>query len=132
MSIADRIAILRGQKTLNEFARENQTTPQNIHRYEKGRNPSADFLTSLASQGININWVLTGEGSIHLEKKNAKSEMLLASELETLPEEFRDALRIAIQQADHPPRKSRKLHLAIWCQQVLRKAQDEIDRLFHI
>lgn len=68
MSIADRIATLRGQKTLNEFARENQTTPQNIHRYEKGRNPSADFLVSLASQGININWVLSGEGPIHLKK----------------------------------------------------------------
>ena len=131
MSIADRIATLRGQKTLNEFARENQTTPQNIHRYEKGRNPSADFLASLASQGISINWVLTGAGPMY-EKKNAKSEMLLASELEKLPEEFRDALRIAIQQADHPPRTNRKLHLAIWCQQVLRKAQDEIDRLFRI
>lgn len=58
--------------------------------------------------------------------------MLLASELETLPEEFRDALRIAIQQADHPPRKNHKLRLAIWCQQVLRKAQEEIDRLFGI
>lgn len=131
MSIADRIATLRGQKTLNEFARETHTSPQNIHRYERGRMPSADFLVSLASQGININWVLTGAGPMH-EKKNAKSEMLLASELEKLPEEFRDALRIAIQQADHPPRTDHKLRLAIWCQQVLRKAQDEIDRLFGI
>ena len=100
MSIADRIAILRGQKTLNEFARENQTTPQNIHRYEKGRNPSADFLASLASQGININWVLTGKGPVRLKKKkNAKSEIVLASELETLPEELRDALRAAVREA---------------------------------
>ena len=76
MSIADRIAILRGQKTLNEFARENQTTPQNIHRYEKGRNPSADFLASLASQGININWVLTGEGPVHLKKKRQERNRL--------------------------------------------------------
>ena len=131
MSVAERIAILRGQKTLNEFARETHTSPQNIHRYERGRMPSADFLASLASQGININWILNGEGPMY-EKKNAKSEMLLASELEKLPEEFRDALRIAIQQADHPPRTNRKLHLAVWCQQVLRKAQDEIDRLFGI
>ena len=131
MSIADRIAILRGQKTLNEFARENQTTPQNIHRYEKGRNPSADFLTSLASQGININWVLTGEGPVH-RKKNAKSEIVLASELETLPEELRDALRAAVREAGQPPPVNRKLHLAIWCQKVMRKAQDEIDRLFGI
>ena len=131
MSIADRIAILRGQKTLNEFARENQTTPQNIHRYEKGRNPSADFLASLASQGININWVLTGEGPVRL-KKNAKSEIVLASELETLPEELRDALRAAVRAAGQPPPVNRKLHLAIWCQKVMRKAQDEIDRLFGI
>ena len=131
MSIADRIAILRGQKTLNEFARENQTTPQNIHRYEKGRNPSADFLASLASQGININWVLTGKGPVRL-KKNAKSEIVLASELETLPEELRDALRAAVREAGQPPPVNRKLHLAIWCQKVMRKAQDEIDRLFGI
>ena len=131
MSIADRIAILRGQKTLNEFARENQTTPQNIHRYEKGRNPSADFLTSLASQGININWVLTGEGPVRL-KKNAKSEIVLASELETLPEELREALRATVREAGQPPPVNRKLHLAIWCQKVMRKAQDEIDRLFGI
>lgn len=74
MSIADRIATLRGQKTLNEFARENHTSPQNIHRYERGRMPSADFLISLASQGININWVLTGEGPVHLKKKTPKAK----------------------------------------------------------
>ena len=93
--------------------------------------PSADFLTSLASQGININWVLTGEGPVHL-KKNAKSEIVLASELETLPEELRDALRAAVRAAGQPPPVNRKLHLAIWCQKVMRKAQDEIDRLFGI
>ena len=93
--------------------------------------PSADFLASLASQGININWVLTGEGPVRL-KKNAKSEIVLASELETLPEELRDALRAAVREAGQPPPVNRKLHLAIWCQKVMRKAQDEIDRLFGI
>ena len=130
MSISKRIAILRGQKTLTEFAREHQTTPQNIHRYERGRSPSADFLTTLASKGININWVLTGEGAIYVKKKNARSIALLASELEKLPEEFREALRGTIQEVGHPPPTNRKLHLTVWCHKVLRKAQDEIDRLF--
>ena len=71
MSIPERLQKLRGDKTLSKFARENQTSPQNVHNYERGRKPSADFLASLASKGININWVLTGEGPIH--RKNAKS-----------------------------------------------------------
>ena len=128
MSITERLKQLRGRKTLAEFAGENHTSPQNIHNYERGRMPSADFLTSLASQGININWVLTGEGPVRL-KKNTN---VLASELETLPEELREALRATVREAGQPPPVNRKLHLAIWCQKVMRKAQDEIDRLFGI
>ena len=130
MSVAKRIALLRGQKTLTQFAKEHQTTPQNIHRYEKGRNPSADFLTSLASKGININWVLTGQGAIYVKKQKASRSTLLASELEQLPEEFREALRVTLWEAGQPPLPGRKLHLTVWCHKVLRKAQDEIDRLF--
>ncbi|MYB55552.1 MAG: helix-turn-helix transcriptional regulator [Gemmatimonadetes bacterium] len=130
MSVAKRIALLRGQKTLTQFAREHQTTPQNIHRYEKGRPPSANFLTSLAYRGININWVLTGEGAIYVKKQKASSTALLSSELEQLPEEFREALRVTVREADQPPPPGRKLHLTLWCHKVLRKAQDEIDRLF--
>ena len=132
MSVSKRLQKLRGRKTLSEFARENQTSPQNIHNYERGRNPSADFLAALASQGININWVLTGEGSIYLNNKNAKDVARLASELETLPEEFREALQSAIEETGQQPPAHRKLHLTVWCQKVMRKAQDEIDRLFGI
>ncbi len=130
MSVSKRIAILRGQKTLTEFAREHQTTPQNIHRYERGRGPSANFLTSLASKGININWVLTGEGAIYEKKQKASSIALLSSELEKVPEEFREALRVTVQEASQPPRTTRKLQVTVWCHKVLRKTQDEIDRLF--
>ena len=130
MSVAKRIALLRGQKTLTQFAKEHQTTPQNIHRYERGRNPSADFLTSLASKGININWVLTGDGAIYVKKQKVSRSTLLASELEQLPEEFREALRVTLWEAGQPPLPGRKLHLTVWCHKVLRKAQDEIDRLF--
>ena len=136
MSIPERLQKLRGRKTLSEFARENRTSPQNIHNYERVRNPSADFLASLAQKGININWVLTGEGPIYLEIKNAKSIALLTSELEKLPQELREvlieALRTAVQEAGDPPPTYHKLRLASWCQKVLRKAQDEIDRLFDI
>ena len=131
MSVSERLKQLRGKKTLVEFAGENHTSPQNIHNYERGRMPSADFLASLAAQGININWVLTGEGPVHL-KKNAKSEIVLASELDTLPEELRDVLRTAVREAGQPPPVNRKLRLAAWYHKVLRKAQYEIDRLFGI
>lgn len=131
MSISERLQKLRGTKTLVEFARENQTSPQNIHNYEKGRKPSAKFLISLASKGININWVLTGEGPIY-RKKNVKDIASLTSELEKLSEEFREALQIAIQQAGHPPSTNCKFRLAVWYQKLLRRIQDEIDRLLDI
>ena len=132
MSISKRLQKLRGRKTLSEFARENQTSPQNVHNYERGRNPSADFLVTLASQGININWVLTGEGAIHFKNKNAKHVTHLALELETLPKEFREALQTAVKEAGQLPPAHSKLRLAMWCQKVMRKAQDEIDRQFGI
>ena len=131
MSISERLQKLRGGKTLIEFARENQTSPQNIHNYEKGRNPSAEFLISLASKGININWVLTGEGPIYT-KKNVKDIASLTLELEKLPEEFREALQTAIRQTGHPPSTNRKFRLAVWYQKLLRKVHDEIDRLLDI
>lgn len=131
MSISERLQKLRGAKTLIEFAREHKTSPQNIHNYEKGRKPSAEFLTSLASKGININWVLTGEGPIY-SKKNVKGTMPLTSELEKLPEEFREALRIAVRQTGNPPLANRKFRLAVWYQKLLRKIHDEIDRLHDI
>ena len=131
MSISERLQKLRGKKTLVEFAREHHTSPQNIHNYERGRNPSADFLTSLASKGININWVLTGEGPIYL-KKNVKGFAPLTSELEKLPEEFREALQISVRQAGSPPSANRKFRLSVWYQKLLRKVHDELDRLHDI
>ena len=71
---------------------------------------------------------ILGEGPVRL-KKNTN---VLASELETLPEELREALGATVREAGQPPPVNRKLHLAIWCQKVMRKAQDEIDRLFGI
>jgi len=62
MSIGERLRQIRGDKTLEEFAREFGTSNPSIYRYEQGRTPSTDFLLSLLKKGVNIKWVLTGEG----------------------------------------------------------------------
>ena len=54
----------------------------------------------------------------------------LAAQIEKLPEELREALRSAVSRAGDPPEKRRRLRLAQWCQRVLRRAMDEVDKLF--
>lgn len=68
MTISERLKSLRGKKTLEEFAHELGINYQNIQRYENGRMPSAEFLLLLHARGINIVWVLTGEGEPYNKK----------------------------------------------------------------
>lgn len=69
MSIALRLKKLRKEKNLNqsEFASLIGTSSANISYYEKGeRNPSSDFLNKIADKlGVNLNWLLTGEGPMY-------------------------------------------------------------------
>ena len=71
-AIQNRLVALRGEKTLAEFAGELNSTPQNVYRYETGRMPSGDFLRALADKAINVNWLLTGEGPVHIPKPTGK------------------------------------------------------------
>ena len=65
-----------------------------------------------------------------LDIRIALIQALIPLGLDAVAEEFREALRVTIQDAGHLPPTNRKLHLIVWCHKVLRKAQDEIDRLF--
>lgn len=71
MSIALRLKKLRKEKNLNqsEFASLIGTSQANISRYEKGEIiPSSDFLSKIADKlGVNLNWLLTGKGSMFQE-----------------------------------------------------------------
>lgn len=69
MDISSRIKQLRDQKKLNQasFAQVLGTSQAAISRYEKGeRMPGSEFLSKLSNvYGVNISWILTGEGDIY-------------------------------------------------------------------
>lgn len=71
MSISSRIAQVRGNKSLSQFARELSEVNKNINfehsnirKYEAGDIlPSTNFyIAVLKRYNVNINWLLTGEG----------------------------------------------------------------------
>lgn len=61
--LADRIALVRGDRSQRQFARDLGVFQQNVNRYESGTTPHADFLIQLAvKEEISIDWLLLGRG----------------------------------------------------------------------
>lgn len=61
--LAERISEVRGQRSQRQFARELGVFQQNVHRYEGGTTPHADFLIALAlKENISLDWLLLGRG----------------------------------------------------------------------
>jgi len=68
--------LLQG-KTLKRIAADLDINFQNVQRYLSGRYPGTLFLMRLASvYGVNINWLLTGEGSPYGEPVMTKISAL--------------------------------------------------------
>ncbi len=71
MSIALRLKKLREEKNLNqvEFASLIGISQAAISHYERGeREPTADIISKIADKlNVNLNWLLTGEGSMFQE-----------------------------------------------------------------
>ena len=58
MDLSEKIRLIRGKRTLAEFAGILGTTHQNIQRYEHGTKPYPEFLSSLRKVlSINLNWL---------------------------------------------------------------------------
>lgn len=61
--IGHRVASIRGSVGQDAFATQMGVHKNTLARYERGeRIPDADFLAKLADIGINVHWVVTGEG----------------------------------------------------------------------
>lgn len=71
MSISLRIKAIRDQRKMNQaaFAKHLCTSQAAISRYERGdRTPDSEVLSKLNSvMGVNLNWLLTGEGKMYNE-----------------------------------------------------------------
>ncbi len=63
--IAGRIAMVRGDRSQREFARQLGIFQQNVSRYELGLIPHCDFLMVVAmKEKVSIDWLLTGKGEM--------------------------------------------------------------------
>ena len=63
--LPQRIAEIRGNRSQRQFARELGVFQQNVHRYESGTTPHADFLITLAlRENISLDWLLLGKGKM--------------------------------------------------------------------
>lgn len=65
-SFASRLRLLRGKESREKFAKKLGLSPRALVNYENGTRVPKSTLTSqiCARLGININWLLTGEGSM--------------------------------------------------------------------
>jgi transcriptional regulator with XRE-family HTH domain len=58
---------VRGGKTQKEFALELDISAPSLQKYELDESvPGGLALAKLAEKGINVNWILTGKGSMHI------------------------------------------------------------------
>ena len=95
MSLPDRIKIIRGSLTFEKFAemltKQGHTFDKgNLSKYEKGKvKPSSDFYSAIAKIGINVNWLLTGEGEMYAKDcTGKKGDSAILRENEKLKEEI--------------------------------------------
>jgi len=109
MTIGDRISLLIKAKSLKqyEFAKKYGCDGQTIIRYKKNnRFPSGEFLQKLSEDGVNINWLLTGEGEMFLtEKKLDDVEKKFLVEIECLKKEI-DGIQTMLQQVELAKRET--------------------------
>ena len=63
--LPERLAIVRGDRSQRQFARELGVFQQNVNRYERGTTPNTAFLITLAlKESISIDWLLMGKGKM--------------------------------------------------------------------
>ena len=61
--LPDRLALVRGDRSQRQFARDLGVFQQNVNRYENGTTPHTDFLIRLAvEENVSLDWLLLGKG----------------------------------------------------------------------
>lgn len=73
--LPDRLKIVQGDQRLKDFASEFGETPSNMSKYLTGyTSPSIELLEKLSRAGVNLNWLVAGEGEIYSTlKESAKT-----------------------------------------------------------
>lgn len=74
--LKDRLEELRGALSLNAFAKMCEIGESSMRQYLKGSIPSADKVMKIAEVGgVNVEWLITGNGSKHKEIAENPNEL---------------------------------------------------------
>lgn len=84
-TFTERLKLAIGTQSLDSFASAMNMPYRTLHGYLRGeRQPNADGLAKLARVGINLNWLLTGEGKMLTESGARPAHRQIAAELRNL------------------------------------------------
>ncbi len=74
-AISERLKILKGNRSLNEFAKELNIPSSTLHYYFNGRTPTISFLLKVCSKlNVREEWLLLGEGPIFKEHESLSND----------------------------------------------------------
>ena len=75
-TIAERIRQVRGDRSQMEFATELGVHKEMLGKYERGLSvPGGEVLARMREHGVDINWLLTGQGSMRENHATQKSNL---------------------------------------------------------
>lgn len=74
-SLGQRLTFVRGRQNLAQFAKRTGVHKNTLARYESGeRSPDSNFLAVIAHLGINLHWLITGQGQQRLSVQGVHAD----------------------------------------------------------
>ena len=105
MCISERLRQICEAKNwkLTDFAEQTGIAYRTLQGYVGGeREPNAEGMTGIAKAGVNLNWLVSGEGEMFqiLTQENTMSEQekKLIADYRTMPENLKDAFAISFKE----------------------------------
>ena len=105
MSISERLRQVCEAKNwkITDFAEQAGIAYRTLQGYVGGeREPNAEGMTGIAKAGVNLNWLVSGEGEMFqiLTQENTMSEQekKLIADYRTMPENLKDAFAISFKE----------------------------------
>lgn len=108
MHISERLKLVCEQKNwkIKEFAELTGLPYRTMQGYIGGeREPNAEGMTALAKVGVNLNWLVSGEGEMFQSESQenvmSEQETKLIADYRTMPENLKDAFSITFKEISY-------------------------------
>ncbi|MDG6262499.1 MULTISPECIES: helix-turn-helix domain-containing protein [Pasteurellaceae] len=105
MCISERLRQICEAKNwkIKDFAEQTGIAYRTLQGYVGGeREPNAEGMTAIAKAGVNLNWLVSGEGEMFQSEQQktvmSEQETKLISDYRTMPENLKDAFSISFKE----------------------------------